>query len=215
MRSSRPRPRHAHRGSTLGAALGALLLAGTAALAAHGSATAQPAPLEWIKNGDFRHPLALGWSCEGEFVQTDRIVEGRPSGQDYAGCTQTVPVVADTSYTFSASMSGAYTFVTISGTGTGTGEVTLWEDGPSWKSLGTTLVIGKSSAVEVTFHGWYGQAPYRVSHVSMIGPMYPSGCEFPTPTPGVPAQTSTKPCMPRPTTPPSGPGVPTPTPTGG
>ncbi|MER5352305.1 hypothetical protein ABT093_18495 [Kitasatospora sp. NPDC002551] len=214
MRSSRPRPRHAYGGGRLGAVLGALALAGTAALAANGSATAQPAPLDWIKNGDFRYPLALGWSCDGEFVQTDLGVEGRPSGQDYAGCSQSVTVVPGTAYAFSAYVSGAYTFATISGTGTGTGEVTLWADGPETKSLATTLTIGNVHEVTVTFHGWYGQAPYRVSRVSMIGPMYPNECATATPTPGVPAPTSTQPCLPRPTTPPTGPGVPTPTPTG-
>ncbi|MFF2662705.1 hypothetical protein ACFVUH_35765 [Kitasatospora sp. NPDC058032] len=213
MRSFRPRPRHAHRGSSVGAALGALVLAGTAALTAHGTATAQPAPLDWIQNGNFRHPLSLGWNCQGEFVQTGQIVEGRPSGTDYAGCTQTVPVVPGTRYQFSAYMSGPYTFVTISGTGTDTGEVTLWDSGTTFKSLATTLLIGDSRQVTVTFHGWYGQGPYQVSQVQMIGPIYPSECEFPTPTPGVPAPTSTKPCMPRPSTPPTGPGVPTPTPT--
>ncbi|MFF2350524.1 hypothetical protein ACFVVL_12145 [Kitasatospora sp. NPDC058115] len=211
---SRPGPRHARAASPLGAALGVLLLAGTAALAANGAATAQPAPLDWIKNGDFRYPLALGWNCQGEFVQNGQTVEGRPSGTDYAGCTQSVTVVPGTRYQFSAYMSGPYTFVTISGTGTGTGEVTLWDSGPAMKSLATTLQIGDSQQVTVTFHGWYGQAPYQVSRVQMIGPMYPNECEFPTPTPGVPAPTSTKPCMPRPTTPPTGPGVPTPTPTG-
>lgn len=205
------RPRHAHRGSPLGAALGALVLAGTAALAVNGSAAAQPAPLEWIMNGDFRHPLALGWSCDGEFVQTGQVVEGRPSGQNYAGCSQTVSVVAGTRYSFSAYMAGAYTFATISGTGTGSGQVTLWADGPNWKSLATTLTIGNVNTVTVTFHGWYGQAPYQVGRVSMIGPMYPDECATITPTPGSPAPTSTKPCMPRPTTPPSSPAAPTPT----
>ncbi|MER7708118.1 hypothetical protein ABTX81_35170 [Kitasatospora sp. NPDC097605] len=210
MRSSRPRPRHA-RGAPLGAGLTAVVLAGTAALAAHGSATAQPAPLDWIKNGDFSGPLERGWSCRGEFVRTDQGIEGRPDGQDYAGCTQTVTVVPGTRYAFSARMSGAYTFVTVSGTGTDTGEVTLWDNGPASKSLATTLVIGDVHEVTVTFHGWYGQGPYQVQRVSMIGPMYPNECDFPTPTPGSPAPTSTKPCMPRPTTPPSsGPGVPTP-----
>ncbi|MEV6979000.1 hypothetical protein [Kitasatospora sp. NPDC093806] len=202
MRPPRSRPRrarHAGAGGPLGAALGVLLLVGTAAAAATGSATAQPAPVEWIKNGDFSGPLERGWSCEGEFVQTaGQGVEGRPGGQSYAGCTQTVPVVPGTSYPFFARVSGAYAFVTVSGTGTGSGEETLWAPGPGEATLFTTLVIGDSHEVRVTFHGWYGQGPYQVSRVSMIGPMYPSGCESPTPTPGTPAPTSTKPCMPRP-----------------
>ncbi|GAA1401781.1 hypothetical protein GCM10009639_44550 [Kitasatospora putterlickiae] len=210
----RPRPRHAAGARPLGAAAGALVLAAAAALAANGSATAQPAPLDWIKNGDFSGPLARGWNCQGEFVQTDQGVEGRPSGQDYAGCSQTVTVVPGTRYSFSAYMSGPYTFATISDPGTGTGDVILWDNGPNWKSLATTVLIGDNvHQVTVAFHGWYGQDPYRISRVSMIGPMYPDNC--PTPTPGTPAPTSTEPCLPRPTTPPSSPGVPLPTPTGG
>ncbi|CAN3985082.1 hypothetical protein [Kitasatospora purpeofusca] len=198
------RPRHALGGNPRGAALGALVLAGAAAVAVNGSAVAQPAPVEWIKNSEFRDPLARGWSCEGEFTQTDRGVEGRPGEQSYAGCTQKVAVVAGTSYSFAASMAGAYTFVTVSGTGTGSGEVTLWADGPNWRSLATTLAIGNSHEVTVTFHGWYGQGPYQVNRVSMIGPMYPNECASPSPTPGVPAPTSTRPCLPRPVAPPTG-----------
>ncbi|MFE4974370.1 hypothetical protein ACFRAR_19960 [Kitasatospora sp. NPDC056651] len=210
-RRPRPRPRHAHGGRPLGAALGALLLAAATALAVNGSATAQPAPLDWIKNGDFRDPLDRGWHCDGEFVQTGQVVEGRPGGQDYAGCRQIVPVEAGTRYSFSAYMSGAYTFATISGTGTGTGELTFWADGPSWKSLGTTFAVGDVREVTVTFHGWYGQAPYQVRHVEMIGPMYPSECT-PVPVPTA-APASTQPCMPRPSEPPTSPGPTLPTPT--
>ncbi|MFE6748547.1 hypothetical protein ACFVGM_22040 [Kitasatospora purpeofusca] len=203
------RPRRALGGNPFGAVLGALVLAGAAAAAANGSAAAQPAPVEWIKNGEFRDPLARGWTCEGEFTQTDRGVEGRPGEQSYAGCTQRVPVVAGTRYSFSASMAGAYTFVTVSGTGTGSGAVTLWADGPNWRSLATTLVIGNSREVTVTFHGWYGQGPYQVNRVSMIGPMYPDECATPSPAPSVPgpsvpAPASTPPCLPRPADPPTG-----------
>ncbi|MFB6892469.1 hypothetical protein ACFCX4_24520 [Kitasatospora sp. NPDC056327] len=210
------RRRRARTGGPLAAVLGALVLAGAAAFGATGSATAQPAPVELIRNGDFTGPLARGWSCEGEFVELERGVEGRPSADSYASCTQTVTVVPGTYYPFYAYVSGAYTFVTISDTGLGKGVETLWANGPEEKALATTIRVGDVREVRITFHGWYGQAPYRVSRVSMIGPMYPSGCESPTPgptsTPGSPAPTSTKPCLPRPTTPPTGPGLPTPPP---
>ncbi|MFJ9693942.1 hypothetical protein [Kitasatospora sp. NPDC101183] len=205
------RARRAVGGSPFGAALGALVLAATAVLSLNVSATAQPAPLDWIKNGTFRDPLALGWSCDGEFVQTGQVVEGRPTGQNYAGCTQTVPVVPRTRYDFSAYMSGSYTFVTITGTGTGTGEVTRWADGPNWKSLYVDLEIGDVRDVTVTFHGWYGQGPFQVNRVWMIGPIYHNDCEFPTAAPGSPTP-SASPCMPFPSGPPSSPGGPTPPP---
>ncbi|MED7951126.1 hypothetical protein PUR61_08275 [Streptomyces sp. BE20] len=202
---SRSRSRHAHGGSPIGAALGALVLAGAAAFAAGSSASAQPAPLEWIRNGDFGSPLPHGWSCDGDVVQLARGVEGRPGSHDYAGCFQKVAVVAGTSYDFSAYVSGAYAFVRITGTGTGTGEVQLWADGAAdWTGLRANVAIGNSHEVTVHFHGWYGQGPYRISRISLIGPMYPDPCATATPGPS-----GTPTCLPRPVAPSGGPEAPT------
>lgn len=194
---------------SLGAALlGAVALTGVAALASGGSAVAQPAPVEWIRNNDFRSPLATSWSCDGNVVRLDQAVEGRPGEYDRAGCSQKVPVVAGTTYEFSANVSGAYAFVSVSGTGTGSGEVSLWATGSHWSGLRGTVAIGNVNEVTVRFHGWYGQAPYQISRISLVGPRYPDPCATVTPSP---EPTGSPTCLPPPVAPPSVPDTPRPT----
>ncbi|KQV14523.1 MULTISPECIES: hypothetical protein [unclassified Kitasatospora] len=132
-------------------------------------------------------------------------VEGHPGGHDYAGCSQKVSVVAGTSYDFSAYVSGAYAFVRVTGTGTGSGEVQLWANGPDWTGLRTTVAVGNVHVVTVHFHGWYGQDRYRISRISLVGPMYPDPCATATAGP-----TSTPTCLPRPVAPSSAPDSPHP-----
>ncbi|MFI5530652.1 hypothetical protein ACIA8O_19140 [Kitasatospora sp. NPDC051853] len=182
--------------STPAVLFGALALTATATLVSGGPAVAQPPPLEWVRNGDFHDPLAAGWSCTGSVTVTDRIAEGRPGGQDYAGCSQKVSVVPRTGYDLSAQVSGSYAFVTVSGTGTGSGEVTRWADGPGWSGLFGTVEIGDVNEVTVTFHGWYGQGPYQVGRVSLVGPRYPNSCATASAGP-----TATSTCRPLPIAP--------------
>ncbi|MGW4895251.1 hypothetical protein ACWEQL_23715 [Kitasatospora sp. NPDC004240] len=201
----RSAPRHHTPGlGPFGAAVGtlsALVLAGTAALATGGSAAsaaAQPRPVEWVRNGDFQAPLAGSWTCDGDVTQLGRTVEGRPGAYDHAGCSQKVQVVSGATYDFSAYVSGAYSFVGVSGTGTGTGEVSLWANGPDGSALHASVAVGDVREVTVRFHGWYGQAPYRISRISLSGPRYPNPCVTVTPTPG-PTPTTT--CLPPPAAP--------------
>ncbi|MCM2387185.1 hypothetical protein [Streptomyces albipurpureus] len=191
----------------LAAALGALALTGTAALFAGGSAVAQPAPVEWVRNGDFGSPLTNGWTCNGDVARLNQAVEGRPSEHDRAGCSQKVWVVPGTTYEFSAYVSGAYAFAGISGTGTGSGEVSLWATGSNGSGLRKTVAIGNVQEVTVHFHGWYGQAPYQISRISLIGPRYPDPCATVTPSPD---PTGTPTCLPPPVAPPGIPDTPRP-----
>ncbi|MFJ8042455.1 hypothetical protein ACIRBX_18385 [Kitasatospora sp. NPDC096147] len=172
-----------HRPSRASAALlGALALTApaTAALLAGGSAAAQPPPREWVAGGEFDSPLSDHWSCTGEVTVTDGSAEGRPGSHDLAGCSQRVPVPSNARYDLSAVVSGAYAFVTVSGTGTGSGAVTLWADGPDRTTLSGSVEVGATDGVTLTFHGWYGQGPFRIDRVSLTGPRYPDVCFTPT-----------------------------------
>ncbi|BAJ32837.1 MULTISPECIES: hypothetical protein [Kitasatospora] len=189
--------RHRARGAgPLRAVLTAVLLAGTTVLAAQGSAAAGPAPREWVADGRFAAPLAEHWTCTGDVRQLGPgLVEGRPGAYDFAGCVQRLPMGGK--YDLTAVVSGAYAFVGVSDGTTGPG-THLWSNDPETRVLRATIDV--PAGAEVYFHGWYGQGPYQVSYVSLVGPIVPDPCSTwsPTPTPG---QTWVPSCHPLPLAP--------------
>ncbi|MFJ5230979.1 hypothetical protein ACIQBJ_13920 [Kitasatospora sp. NPDC088391] len=168
--------RHVGDASPLALGLGALALAATATLGLGGSAAAGPQNVELLVNGVF-DSVPWIWDCQHAWpanVPHEHWMEGRPTDEDTAGCTQRAAVLPNSTYTLRATVRGPFAFVGVRGTGTGTGEVATWSSGADWNDLSTTVTTGPdTTSVTVYFHGWYGQDPYRVRWISLVGPGVP------------------------------------------
>ncbi|UXY21658.1 glycoside hydrolase family 18 protein [Streptomyces cynarae] len=161
------------------------------ALSLLGVGHAAAADVNNAKNAGFESGLA-DWTCSaGSGTTVPSPVHGgaaalkaTPAGQDYAQCSQTVPVKPNSTYTLSAWVQGGYTY--LGATGTGTTDVSTWTpDSTSWKQLSTTFTTGASTtSVTVYLHGWYGQAAYYADDVSVYGPDGGGGGD---PSPTVPS----------------------------
>ncbi|WP_241741215.1 glycoside hydrolase family 18 protein [Streptomyces sp. L2] len=145
-------------------------------------------------NAGFESGLA-GWTCSagsGTAVSSpvhsgSSALKATPAGQDDAQCSQTVAVKPNSTYTLSAWVQGAYTYLGV--TGTGTTDVSTWTpDASAWKQLSTSFTTGSSTtSVTVYTHGWYGQPAYYADDVSVYGPDGGGGGD---PAPTVPAAPS-------------------------
>ncbi|MFF4344941.1 chitinase [Kitasatospora sp. NPDC001540] len=178
MRALPPRPQPVRRpGRALLAGLVAastglagLLMAGT------GTATADVAPnVNVIANGDFSAGNHISpWTCGPTVTAVDNAatgwdLQGSPAGTDYANCSQSVTVLPNSTYTLSAVVQGGYVFAGVTGTG-GT-DPSTWSSNSGWNTLSSTFTTGASTtSVSVWFHGWYGQTPFTVDKVSLVGP---------------------------------------------
>ncbi|WP_374213565.1 chitinase [Streptomyces sp. G1] len=171
-----------------GAVLAALALTFT------GTGTASAADVNNAKNAGFESGLT-NWTCSANSGTTvsspvhggSAALRATPAGQDNARCTQAVAVQPNSTYTLSAWVQGAYTYLGV--TGTGTTDVSTWTpDSSTWKQLTTTFTTGSSTrSVTVYTHGWYGQPAYYADDVSVFGPDGGGGGD-PEPTiPGTPA----------------------------
>ena len=171
-----------------GAVLAALALTFT------GTGTASAADVNNAKNAGFESGLT-NWTCSANSGTTvsspvhggSAALKATPAGQDNARCTQAVAVQPNSTYTLSAWVQGAYTYLGV--TGTGTTDVSTWTpDSSTWKQLTTTFTTGSSTrSVTVYTHGWYGQPAYYADDVSVFGPDGGGGGD-PEPTiPGTPA----------------------------
>ncbi len=152
-----------------------------------------------LGNPGFETGNLTGWSCD----PSDRVVTGHAhtgtyalagaASADTAQCAQTLTLVANTAYTLSAYVQGAYVFLGVSG---GVSAQT-WTTTTAYAPLSLNFTTTGATTVTVYLHGWYGQGTYYADDVVLNGPGGPS----PSPTPTTPAPTTTSPS-------------PTPTPTG-
>ncbi|MEN3304190.1 MAG: hypothetical protein V7603_392 [Micromonosporaceae bacterium] len=167
-----------------GAALavaGALALAVPAALAATNT----------IADPGFESGTLASWSCgsPGSVVSSpvhsgSHALAGAASASDNAQCTQTIAVAANTSYTLSAYVNGAYVYIGVSGAVS----ASTWtpSTGGAYSQLSVTFASGGATSVTVFVHGWYGQGTYYADDFVMNGP---GG----TPSPSVPPSRSVAP----------------------
>ena len=200
MRALPPRPQPGRRtGRALLAGLVAtatgltgLLMAGT------GTATADVAPsVNVVANGDFSAGNHISpWTCGPTVTAVNNAatgwdLQGSPAGTDYANCSQSVTVLPNSTYTLSAVVQGSYVFAGVTGTG-GT-DPSTWTSAAGWNTLTSTFTTGASTtSVSIWFHGWYGQTPFTVDRVSLVGPgtapgsPSPSGTVVVDPSPSTP-----------------------------
>ncbi|MEW1601219.1 glycoside hydrolase family 18 protein [Streptomyces sp. NPDC093808] len=171
----------------------ALVSALALALPLAGAGQATAADVNNAKNAGFESGLS-GWTCSansGSVVPSpvhggSAALKATPAGQDNARCSQTVAVRPDSTYRLSGWVRGGYAYLGV--TGTGTTDVSTWTpDSTSWKQLSTSFSTGAgTTSVTVYTHGWYGQQPYYVDDVSVLGPDGGGGGDPEPSVPGTP-----------------------------
>ncbi|WP_268220661.1 chitinase [Streptomyces sp. EMB24] len=169
----------------------ALVSALALALPLAGAGQATAADVNNAKNAGFESGLS-GWTCSansGSVVSSPvhggaAALKATPAGQDNARCSQTVAVRPNSTYRLAGWVQGGYAYLGV--TGTGTTDVSTWTpDSSAWKQLSTSFSTGSNTtSVTVYTHGWYGQQPYYVDDVSVLGPDGGGGGD---PEPTVPA----------------------------
>ncbi|RMI89516.1 chitinase [Streptomyces sp. ZS0098] len=169
----------------------ALVSALALALPLAGAGQATAADVNNAKNAGFESGLS-GWTCSansGSVVSSPvhggaAAMKATPAGQDNARCSQTVAVRPNSTYRLTGWVQGGYAYLGV--TGTGTTDVSTWTpDSSAWKQLSTSFSTGSNTtSVTVYTHGWYGQQPYYVDDVSVLGPDGGGGGD---PEPTVPA----------------------------
>ena len=178
------RHRHRHRVESLpiGLAVGALAFA--AAMLGSPASAALPT-VNVVTNSHFdQGNRLLAWNCDSGQVlpPSDAFGElaGYPTDVGYAGCTQTVTVEPDSTYRLSARVKGPYVFAGV--TGSGTTDVALWSNEADWNTLAGTVTTGPDThTLQVYFHGWYQQGPYRINGFELWGPGQPQPTCSPVP----------------------------------
>ncbi|WP_228917590.1 chitinase [Streptomyces sp. DH20] len=172
----------------------ALVSALALALPLAGAGQATAADVNNAKNAGFESGLS-GWTCSansGSVVSSPvhggaAALKATPAGQDNARCSQTVAVRPNSTYQLTGWVQGGYAYLGV--TGTGATDVSTWTpDSSTWKQLSTSFSTGSNTtSVTVYTHGWYGQQPYYVDDVSVLGPDGGGGGD---PEPTVPATPS-------------------------
>jgi chitinase len=160
-----------------------------------------------IANPGFETGSLAPWSCSlGSVVSSpahsgSRALAGAASSADNAQCTQTVAVAANTTYTLSAYVNGAYVFIGVSGAVSASN----WtpSTGGAFAQLSVTFSTGSATSVTVFVHGWYGQGTYYADDFVMNGP---GGTPSPSssPSPSRSASPSPRPSTSPTTQPPTG-----------
>ncbi|MFE8966863.1 chitinase [Streptomyces albogriseolus] len=169
----------------------ALVSALALALPLAGAGQATAADVNNAKNAGFESGLS-GWTCSansGSVVSSPvhggaAALKATPAGQDNARCSQTIAVRPNSTYQLTGWVQGGYAYLGV--TGTGATDVSTWTpDSSTWKQLSTSFSTGSNTtSVTVYTHGWYGQQPYYVDDVSVLGPDGGGGGD---PEPTVPA----------------------------
>lgn len=195
----------------------ASLIGAVAAVATIGTAHAAD---NLVANPGFEDGLS-GWTCSGGSGTAvsspvhggSKALQGTPTGQDNAQCSQVVSVRPNSAYTLTAWVQGSYVYLGASGTGTA--DVSNWTpSASSYQQLSTNFSTGpNTTSVTVWTHGWYAQPVYHADDIALSGP---GGTPTPTPTPTTPPPTTTPPpptsapptTPPPTTTPPSGGALP-------
>ncbi|MET9001260.1 glycosyl hydrolase family 18 protein [Amycolatopsis sp. NPDC004169] len=168
------------RRSRLSATLAAFLLALSGLLAV----PAQAANL--LANPGFEAGSLSGWTCANAATVSSPVhsgsyaLAGTPVGSDYAQCSQTVSVQANTTYTVSAWVRGNPVYLGI------TGGPSTWSGNSAYNQLQLTFTTGNQTSAQLYLHGWYGAGTYYADDVVLDGP----GGNTPG-TPGVPGSPQT------------------------
>ncbi|WP_086844859.1 chitinase [Amycolatopsis kentuckyensis] len=170
------------RRSRLSAILAALLLALSGLLAVPAEAA------NLLVNPGFEAGSLSGWTCANGAAVTTPVHSGgyalgaTPVGADYAQCSQTVAVRANTTYTVSAWVRGNPVYLGI------TGGPSTWSGNGSYNQLQLTFTTGNQTSAQLYLHGWYGAGTYYADDVVLDGP---GGNTPGTPTsPGTPQTTA-------------------------
>ncbi|MEV7216365.1 hypothetical protein AB0O31_25155 [Kitasatospora cineracea] len=194
-----------------------------------GAASAEGVPVpdqDVIVNGDFRSLDHMEpWRCSPlvapvlDPATAEWQLRGAPAGADYGECHETVYVQPGSTYALTARVRGPFVFAGVTGTG-GT-DPSAWSSDPEWNVLATGFTAGPgTTSVTVWFHGWYGQDPFLVDWIQLIGPGRPgpsftahdpvsasASASSPAPSSGAPSPSASASA--------SRTGTPTPTPTPG
>jgi hypothetical protein len=185
--SARPRPEPRQRGRLAAAAVALVLTAGGAGLVAVLAAPAGAAAANLLTNPGFETGTLSGWTCDsgtGSVVSSpvhsgSHALAGAATSSDDAQCTQTVSVLANTSYTLSGYVEGSYVYLGIIG-----GASNWTPAATSWTQLSTTFTTGASqTSVQVFTHGWYAQGTYYADDLALTGPAGSGGSGSATPSP--------------------------------
>src|SRR5579859_1449422 len=129
------------------------------------------AAINLLANPGFESGNLSGWTCDASDSVSSHAHSGSfalagAAGNDTAQCAQTVTLVANTAYTLSAYVQGAYTFLGVSGGATGQ----TWTSNTAYAPLSLNFTTGSSTTVTVYVHGWYGQGTYYADDVVLSGP---------------------------------------------
>ncbi|NEA35626.1 glycoside hydrolase family 18 protein [Streptomyces sp. SID13031] len=148
----------------------ALLLALAGVLLTTGTSSAAT---NLVTNGTFETGTLAGWSCtagsgaavSGSAHGGTYQLQGTPTSNDNARCSQSVSVKPSSTYTLSAWVKGSNVYLGADG-GTST-----WTSSTGWAQLTTTFTTSASATtVTVYLHGWYGLPPYQADDVVLDGP---------------------------------------------
>ncbi|HEV2779302.1 MAG TPA: glycoside hydrolase family 18 protein [Actinophytocola sp.] len=124
-----------------------------------------------LTNPGFESGLS-GWTCSAGSVVSSPVrsgsgaLAGAASSSDTAQCTQTVPVVPNTTYAVSAWVRGNYVYLGITG-----GPQTWTPSATAYTQLSLSFTSGANqTSAQLFLHGWYGQGTYHADDVSLDGP---------------------------------------------
>jgi chitinase len=156
-----------------------------------GVTTAQAANL--LTNPGFEAGSLSGWTCSGGSLISSPThsgsgaLNGAVSASDFAQCSQTVAVQANTAYTLSAWVRGSYVYLGV------TGGASTWTPSASgYSQLTVAFTTGASqTSAQIYLHGWYGQPAYQADDVSLDGPGGTPPTGGAPGVPGTPAVTGT------------------------
>jgi chitinase len=126
-----------------------------------------------VSNGTFETGTLSGWSCSagtGAAVSGSAhggtwALQGTPTSNDIARCSQSISVQPSSTYTLSAWVKGSNVYLGADG-GTST-----WSTNDAWNQLTTTFTTSASATtVTVYTHGWYGVPAYQADDIILDGP---------------------------------------------